>query len=58
MLLEGKITLVAHSHPDTDLIIPSEGDRKFLKSINQEKSVIISWITGKQIVFYADRYRI
>ena len=57
MMAEQKVILIAHSHPDIGTIVPSDGDRRFLRSINQEKSIIISWITGKQIEFYADRFK-
>ena len=51
MLKSGKLCLVAHTHPDSRNIIPSAADRKFLKIIGQEKSVIISYITGMQKEF-------
>ena len=52
----GKMELIAHSHPDIDKIIPSSKDRRFLKEIGQEKSIIISWYTGQQVEFYADEF--
>ncbi len=45
--------LIAHSHPDFERIVPSVEDRDFLRKIGQEKSVIISWYTGRTIEFYA-----
>ncbi len=54
LLIQGRMELVAHSHPDMDHIIPSREDRDFLKAIGQRKSVIISWYTGRQVEFYAD----
>jgi hypothetical protein len=56
LLVQGRMELVAHSHPDVDHIIPSSEDRDFLKSIGQKKSVIISWYTGRQLEFYADEF--
>lgn len=52
----GKMELIAHSHPDIEKIIPSSKDRRFLKEIGQEKSIIISWYTGQQVEFYADEF--
>ena len=57
LLVQGRMELVAHSHPDVDHIIPSSEDRDFLKSIGQKKSVIISWYTGRQLEFYADEFK-
>ena len=47
----GKLRLYAHSHPDYSEIIPSNDNRTFLKSIKQESSIIISWITGREQLF-------
>ena len=52
----GKLRLVAHSHPDYDVIIPSQEDRLLLKEINQDTSIIISWYTGKQAEFSRNRF--
>ena len=47
-LLEGhKLELVAHSHGDYPMVVPSPDDRRFLKRIGQERSSIISHITGE-----------
>lgn len=51
MLKGGKLRLVAHTHPDSRNITPSAADRNFLKIIGQEKSVIISYITGMEKEF-------
>ncbi len=56
LFVQGRMELVAHSHPDLEHIIPSSEDRDFLKSIGQKKSVIISWYTGRQLEFYADEF--
>lgn len=55
-LKTGKLRLIAHSHPDYDQIIPSKDDRDFLTCINQDKSIIISYKTGKTMEFYANGY--
>ena len=54
--MNGKMKLIAHSHPDYDRIIPSKEDRDFLKKIHQDRSIIVSWYTGKQIEFSADEF--
>ena len=41
-----KLRLVAHTHPDNGTVTPSAADRRFLKLIGQEKSIIVSYITG------------
>ena len=56
LLMDGKLELVAHSHPDYDMIIPSEDDRRFLREIGQKKSKIISWYTGAELEFYSDGF--
>lgn len=56
LLKDGKLTLVAHTHPDREKIIPSAADRKFLKSIGQEKSIIVSYITGKEREFRSNMF--
>lgn len=49
-----KLLLVAHTHNDVERIIPSEGDRNFLREIGQKESIIISYITGKTLTFTSD----
>lgn len=56
LLKKQKLRLVAHSHPDCDKIIPSKDDRDFLRYIHQEQSVIISYVTGKEIIFNASMF--
>ena len=51
MLKTRKMRLIAHTHPDRGIIVPSAADRKFLKIIGQEKSIIISYITGMKKEF-------
>ena len=56
-LKTGKYTLVCHSHPDYEMIIPSAEDRYFLKCIGQKESTIISYITGEEQRFSIDFYK-
>ena len=58
LLVSGKLRLIAHSHPDEDLIIPSNDDRDFLRKICQESSIIISWKTGRVASFTSNRFDI
>lgn len=51
MLKTRKLRLVAHTHPDRGIVVPSAADRNFLKIIGQEKSVIISYISGVEKEF-------
>lgn len=51
LLKEHKLELVAHTHPDWGMVTPSRNDRIFLQEIGQKTSVIISWITGKELTF-------
>lgn len=43
--------LVAHTHPDYGEIVASAEDREFLKYIGQKSSLIISYITGTEVMF-------
>ena len=56
LLKQGKLYLVAHTHPDHGKIKPSADDRKFLQRIGQKKSLIVSYITGEEHEFSDDRY--
>lgn len=56
LLRSNKLRLVAHTHPDYGEIEPSIDDRAFLRYINQKESIIISYITGKQIRFSANPF--
>lgn len=51
LLKTRKLRLIAHTHPDREIVVPSAADRNFLKIIGQEKSVIISYITGMEKEF-------
>ena len=51
LLINHKLRLIAHTHPDYGPIEPSAADRHFLRCIGQKKSVIISYITGCQMEF-------
>ena len=53
LLKTGKLRLIAHTHPDYEDIRPSADDRSFLQHINQEESVIVSYITGNEKSFSA-----
>ena len=57
LLQQGKLYLVAHTHPDYGTIKPSANDRKFLQRIGQKKSLIVSYITGVEREFSDDDYR-
>ncbi len=56
LLKQGKLYLVAHTHPDHGKIKPSADDYKFLRQIEQKKSLIVSYITGEEHEFSDDRY--
>ena len=58
MLIAGKLILYAHSHPDRENIVPSDDDRRFLKKIGQYESIIVSWITGRELSFTANKFDI
>lgn len=51
-----KLRLVVHSHPDYNDIEASDDDRKFLKYIEQKKSLIVSYITGEVSEFSANMF--
>ena len=51
LLKQGKLYLVAHTHPDYGKIISSANDRRFLRQIGQKKSLIVSYITGEEREF-------
>lgn len=53
-LLKAKaLRLVAHSHPDFDMICPSQEDINFLRLIGQKDSLIVSSYTGQQLRYYS-----
>ena len=51
MLKEKRISLVGHSHPGEFFPKPSDHDRQMLKKIGQEKSTVISAVTGIMVDF-------
>lgn len=55
MLISGKLRLEAHSHPE-EILIPSPDDRQTLSIINQERSIIISAVTGQTIEFTKNQF--
>lgn len=56
LLKTKKLRLIAHTHPDYGMIKPSQDDRLFLEYIGQKESVIISYITGMEQIFYANLF--
>lgn len=56
LLKQGKLYLVAHTHPDYGKIMPSADDRKFLREIGQKKSLLISYITCEELEFTANMF--
>ena len=56
LLLNKRVRLVAHTHPDFEEIFPSTDDRDFLKRIEQKDSVIVSSITGREKRFSANPF--
>lgn len=56
LLKTKKLRLIAHTHPDYNFIEPSADDRHFLKYIDQEKSIIISYITGYEMEFTSNLF--
>ena len=56
LLKTRKLRLIAHTHPDYGMIKPSQDDRLFLQCIGQKESVIISYITGVEQMFYANLF--
>ena len=53
LLKTRKLRLIAHTHPDYENIHPSSDERGFLRYIQQEESLIISYITGNEKRFSA-----
>lgn len=51
-----RLWLVAHTHSDRTQIVASAADREFLRKIGQEKSIIISYTTGKTEEFYSSLF--
>lgn len=47
LMLEHKLEIFGHSHPGEDDPVPSQGDRRALKSIGQKKSTVVSGRTGR-----------
>ena len=56
LLKTKKLRLIAHTHPDYNIIEPSDDDRKFLEYIEQHSSIIISYITGVESEFTANLF--
>lgn len=56
LLKTRKLRLIAHTHPDYGTIKPSQDDRLFLQYVGQKESIIISYITGVEQIFYANLF--
>lgn len=56
LLKTKKLRLVAHTHPDYGITVPSKDDREFLKYIGQQTSIVISYITGNEVQFSANAF--
>ena len=56
LLKAHKLYLVAHTHPDYGTVEPSQDDREFLKTIGQNDSIVISYITGIERKFSASLF--
>ena len=51
LLIQNKISLIAHTHVDCGILMPSKDDRIFLQTINQKDSILVSAVDGKEITF-------
>ena len=56
LLKSKKLRLVVHSHPDYNDIEASDDDRRFLRYINQKRSLIVSYYTGEVNEFSANMF--
>lgn len=56
MLLSGRLRIFGHSHPGEEFPIPSAQDRKTLREIGQDKSWLISGMTGQERLFTGDSF--
>ena len=56
MLLSGRLRIFGHSHPGEEYPVPSFQDRETLKKIGQDKSWVISAMTGRERQFNADPF--
>ena len=57
-LMQGKLKLIAHSHPGEYIPEPSIADRRFLRQIKQYKSVVISARSGIEVVYTGNLFDI
>lgn len=55
MLISKKLRLEAHSHPE-EIPVPSRDDRNTLERIGQNKSIIVSAVTGQETVFTRNQF--
>ena len=58
LLKARNLTLVGHSYPGEPIPKPSMEDREALKNIGQERSTVISAMTGITVDFGPDRFEI
>lgn len=58
MLMTHKLYIVGHSHSGEPIPRPSGNDREALEVIGQEKSTVISAMSGMCIDFSADSFEI
>ncbi len=56
MLLNKKVEIFCHSHPGEEYPTPSIEDRDTLKAIGQSRSIIISGLTGFEVVFSVNMF--
>lgn len=56
MLLSGRLSIFGHSHPGEEFPIPSRQDRETLRKIGQDKSRLISGMTGRERLFTANLF--
>lgn len=56
MLLSGRLRILGHSHPGEEFPVPSPEDRNALRRIRQDKSQLISGLTGQETTFTANLF--
>ena len=56
MLMSGRMRIFGHSHPGEEIPIASDEDRKTLRKIGQDKSWLISGLTGQERLFTSNLF--
>lgn len=56
MLTSGRLRIFGHSHPGEGIPIASDEDRKTLRKIGQDKSWLISGLTGQERLFTSNLF--